>query len=204
MKTTPIITPTSFSARREAAVRRVSLAERPVATPAPAVHRPTPCLARVLDVVCGRLGVTVEDLRSPRRHPMLVLARELACVLARRLTTCSFAEIALAVRPLGARGVAAHSTAITAINRFERTSGQQAWGIGKTKAELLDDMMGEAVQGQGVRTFAKFVRTLVAVIANRSECVLAHDHALVVGLTAAIREWRDEEDRLERGREAAR
>ncbi|MFG0283732.1 MAG: DnaA ATPase domain-containing protein [Phycisphaerales bacterium JB039] len=71
-------------------------------------------LERILDVVCAELEVEQTDLFGRGRHKKVVLARALITLLARRLTTRSYPEIARGI------GRPNHSTVITAHQRIER------------------------------------------------------------------------------------
>ncbi len=79
--------------------------------PAPRVRRPVP-VAQIAAEVCRQLGVETSELSGKGRHKTVVLARELTVHLARRLTTCSYPEIA---RALGRDN---HSTVLTAHKRL--------------------------------------------------------------------------------------
>lgn len=68
----------------------------------------------IIDVVCGRLRVTRNDLTSTGRHRRVVLARALIAYLGRELTTLSYPEIAQAI------GRAHHSTVHTAAKRLKQ------------------------------------------------------------------------------------
>lgn len=68
----------------------------------------------IISVVCQQLGVDPADFAGRGRHHRVVLARSLVAVLARRLTTLSFPEIARAM------GRPNHSTIITAYQRLTR------------------------------------------------------------------------------------
>lgn len=67
---------------------------------------------RISSEVCRTLGVTVQEMMGVGRHPKVVLARSVISLLARRLTTLSFPEIA---RQMGRPN---HSTVITAQKRL--------------------------------------------------------------------------------------
>ncbi|MCG3124816.1 MAG: Chromosomal replication initiator protein DnaA [Phycisphaerales bacterium] len=67
---------------------------------------------RINTEVCRTLGVTVQEMMGIGRHPKVVLARSVIALLARRLTTLSFPEIA---RQMGRPN---HSTVITAQKRL--------------------------------------------------------------------------------------
>ena len=71
-------------------------------------------LERIMDVVCSELEVEQTDLFGRGRHKKVVLARALITLLARRLTTRSYPEIARGI------GRPNHSTVITAHQRIER------------------------------------------------------------------------------------
>src|SRR5690606_24286451 len=71
-------------------------------------------LERIMDVVCSELEVEQTDLFGRGRHKKVVLARALITLLARRLTTRSYPEIARGI------GRPNHSTVITAHQRIDR------------------------------------------------------------------------------------
>ncbi len=75
-------------------------------------------LERIMDVVCTELEVEQTDLFGRGRHKKVVLARALITLLARRLTTRSYPEIARGI------GRPNHSTVITAHQRIERQIGE--------------------------------------------------------------------------------
>jgi len=66
----------------------------------------------IIATVCQALGIVGTDFAGRGRHPRVVLARAVVVVLARRLTTASFPEIARAM------GRPNHSTVITAYQRL--------------------------------------------------------------------------------------
>ncbi len=68
----------------------------------------------IIATVCQALGIIGTDFAGRGRHPRVVLARAVVVVLARRLTTASFPEIARAM------GRPNHSTVITAYQRLMR------------------------------------------------------------------------------------
>lgn len=98
------------------------------------IRRPIP-LALIAAEVCAALGVEVADLHGKGRHKTVVLAREMTVHVARRLTTCSFPEIA---RALGREN---HSTVLTAHRRVEL---QLAAGE-RPKAEIPEEFGGLSV-----------------------------------------------------------
>ena len=67
---------------------------------------------QILDEVCGSLEIEPADVMGRGRHRKVVLARAMTTLLARRMTTCSFPEIA---RGLGRPN---HSTVVTAHQRI--------------------------------------------------------------------------------------
>lgn len=75
---------------------------------------------RISSEVCRTLGVTVQEMMGVGRHPKVVLARSIISLLARRLTTLSFPEIA---RQMGRPN---HSTVITAQKRLAGVIEQNA------------------------------------------------------------------------------
>lgn len=79
----------------------------------------------VIQAVCEHLGVGSADFSGRGRHRKVVLARALVVLLARRLTTASFPEIARAMhRPN-------HSSIITAMRRIERQiAGKERVAVG--------------------------------------------------------------------------
>ncbi|MFU8828745.1 MAG: DnaA ATPase domain-containing protein [Phycisphaerales bacterium] len=68
----------------------------------------------IVDVVCEKLGVQPSDVLGTGRHRLVVFARSLCALLARKLTTRSFPEIA---RDLNRRN---HSTIVTATQRIQK------------------------------------------------------------------------------------
>lgn len=79
-------------------------------TPGPAARKPIP-VSLIAEVVCEQMGIELSDLFGDGRHRQVVLARSVAAVLARSLTSQSFPEIA---RAMNRRN---HSTIITAHQR---------------------------------------------------------------------------------------
>lgn len=69
----------------------------------------------IADVICDELGVEASELFGRSRHRLVVLARSMACSLAREMTTQSYPEIA---RALSRRN---HSTVVTACQRMQRS-----------------------------------------------------------------------------------
>lgn len=95
-------------------------------------------LGSLIEHTCAALDVQREDLGGKGRHRRVVLARAVVVVLARRLTTHSFPEIARAL------GRPNHSTVVTA---FQRLGQQMAAGEpvdagcehdGSALADLID------------------------------------------------------------------
>jgi chromosomal replication initiator protein len=80
-------------------------------TKRPSIRRPIR-LDQILDEVCRALEVEVDDVMGRGRHRRVVLARSMTTLLARRMTTASFPEIA---RGLGRPN---HSTVVTAHQRI--------------------------------------------------------------------------------------
>ncbi|GAB4384918.1 MAG: chromosomal replication initiator protein DnaA [Phycisphaerales bacterium] len=74
----------------------------------------------ILRVVCAELGVQMNELLGQGRHRRVVLARSMAALLARELTTRSYPEIAKAMaRP-------SHSTIVSAIGRISKQMAANA------------------------------------------------------------------------------
>ena len=71
-------------------------------------------LNRIIEVVCGEVGVNQDELLSSGRHRKVVLARGLCAYLARELTNACFPEIASAL------GRTTHSTVHTADSRIRK------------------------------------------------------------------------------------
>lgn len=116
--------------------------------PAPRVRRPVP-VAQIAAEVCRQLGVEVSDLSGKGRHKTVVLARELTVHLARRLTTCSYPEIA---RALGRDN---HSTVLTA---HKRLCGLIAAGEAP-KAEIPEPYAGLSLGELAERLLASVERS---------------------------------------------
>ncbi|CAN5754147.1 hypothetical protein BH11PLA1_BH11PLA1_08170 [soil metagenome] len=85
----------------------------PVPAPGPAQARAVQ-MAAIIERVCTTLDVVAAELASKGRHVRVVLARAVCTLLARRLTSMSYPEIA---RSLGRPN---HSTVITAHRRLDR------------------------------------------------------------------------------------
>jgi chromosomal replication initiator protein len=83
-------------------------------------------LRPILRLVAHYFGVTINDIRSDRRHASLVLPRHVFCYLAKQLTVCSFAQIG---RQLNDRD---HSTICHAADKIENRI--------KTDFEFRDQM----------------------------------------------------------------
>lgn len=108
-------------------------------------------LETILNVVCSELEVQMNELLGQGRHRRVVLARSMAVLLARELTTRSYPEIATAMaRP-------SHSTIVSA---FSRISKQLAEGStvsvgcrhdGLTLRALADRLADEVRRSGGVR-----------------------------------------------------
>lgn len=83
---------------------------------APLAHRPARPVRMhtIVSQTCAALAVDAADLAGPTRHKRVVLARAIITYIARSLTTQSFPDIARAI------GRPAHSTVITAYQRFSR------------------------------------------------------------------------------------
>jgi chromosomal replication initiator protein len=106
-------------------------------------RRPIRC-EQIIATVCHQLGVEQTDFTGRGRHPRVVLARSVVAVLARRLTTLSFPEIARAM------GRPNHSTIITAYQRLtRRMEAGEACGLDGHFADLtlaqLVDRLGAMV-----------------------------------------------------------
>lgn len=69
-------------------------------------------LNQILDEVCRSLDIEPADVLGRGRHRRVVLARAMTTLLARRITTCSFPEIARGL------GRPSHSTVVTAHQRI--------------------------------------------------------------------------------------
>ncbi len=95
------------------------------------IRRPIP-LAQILAEVCRRLGVDQGELLGKGRHKSVVLGREMTVYVCRKLTTCSFPEIARAM------GRSNHSTVLTAHKRLET---QIALG-GSPRSDLPPEFAG--------------------------------------------------------------
>jgi len=74
----------------------------------PRIVAPPALLAEVMQAAVEQLGVTVNDLKSPRRYDQIAGPRQIAMYLAREMTGRSFTEIGAA---FGGRD---HSTAVYA------------------------------------------------------------------------------------------
>lgn len=93
-------------------------------------------MTHILAVVCERLGVDQSDVLGRGRHKRVVLARSLAALLARELTTHSYPEIA---RALGRDN---HSTVVTACQRLRRAIEANATcGCGPGMDGPLDELV---------------------------------------------------------------
>jgi len=80
-------------------------------------HRSIMGVDRILDVVCKHYGVRVTDLNGRRRTQSIVLPRQVAMYLTRKLTPLSLMEI-------GARfGGRDHSTVLYAVSKIEERMG---------------------------------------------------------------------------------
>jgi chromosomal replication initiator protein len=102
-------------------------------------------MAHILAVVCERLGVDQTDVLGRGRHKRVVLARSLAALLARELTTHSYPEIA---RALGRDN---HSTVVTACQRLKKAIEANATcdcgpGMDGPLDELVQSVKVETVQ----------------------------------------------------------
>lgn len=102
-------------------------------------------MAHLLAVVCERLGVEQSDVLGRGRHKRVVLARSVAALLARDLTTHSYPEIA---RALGRDN---HSTVVTACQRLRRAiADNESCGCGPgldgPVESLVQSLKAEAVQ----------------------------------------------------------
>jgi chromosomal replication initiator protein len=108
-------------------------------------------LETIISETCTALRVRHEDLVGRGRHPRVVLARSMIAVLARRLTTLSFPEIA---RGMGRPN---HSTIVTACQRVQaniaagRTAGL-ADGIDDVPLSELLERLAAAVLRAAVRS----------------------------------------------------
>lgn len=92
--------------------------------------------------VCEALRVEMADLLGRGRHKRVVLARSVIACLSRRLTTCSFPEIARAL------GRPNHSTVVTAHQRIlAQIAASQPCALGPDFGEEYDRMtIGELVE----------------------------------------------------------
>jgi len=101
----------------------------------------------IVSEVCRALNVELDELLGRGRHKRVVLAREMVTLLARRMTTSSFPEIARAL------GRPSHSTVVTAHNRVRRSVERGARveagsGFdGATYGELADRLGGDVKRG---------------------------------------------------------
>jgi len=97
----------------------------------------------ILDVVCKNLGITFNDLRSRRKHRMLVLGRGLVAYLGRDMSDHSFPEIAEALGRVSHAGV--HDAAGRITRQLESDElvrfgpGRQSMPI----SQLIDDLRHE-------------------------------------------------------------
>jgi len=93
----------------------------------------------ILDVVTGHFGVKLHELQSKRRSQSIVLPRQIAMLLARRLTGLSLEEIG------GHLGGRDHSTVVYGIERME-----QRRRVDGDFASLIAELMRRVKEG-GVR-----------------------------------------------------
>jgi chromosomal replication initiator protein len=107
-------------------------------------RRPIPLTTIAAEVSRG-LGVEVSDLMGRGRHRTVVLAREVTVYLARRMTTCSFPEIA---RALGREN---HSTVLTAHKRLEGMLAAGEMPKAEVPAEYTGLTLAEVCQRLGSR-----------------------------------------------------
>ncbi|MBL8763370.1 MAG: AAA family ATPase [Phycisphaerae bacterium] len=77
-------------------------------------------LEEIIALVTSELSVSVEELTGRGRHERIVLARASIAVLARRLTTLSYPDLARGL------GRPSHSTFVTAVQRLERSEREGA------------------------------------------------------------------------------
>lgn len=116
----------------------LSEGERPVGGLRP--RRPIP-VETIADAVCRALRVAASEFVGSGRHKRVVLARSITALLARRLTTASFPEIARAT------GRPNHSTIVTAHQRLARQiEAESAAG-----ASLLVEQFGPEFGGVTLR-----------------------------------------------------
>lgn len=105
-------------------------------------------IERIIDVVCQRLSLTLNDLAGTGRHKRVVMARGLIAYLGRDMTTLSYPEIA---RALGKKN---HSTIHTASRRIQKQLDQHAvvpLDAGRdpiSMRELLDQLRSEVRRRQ--------------------------------------------------------
>ncbi|MHC4976938.1 MAG: DnaA ATPase domain-containing protein [Planctomycetota bacterium] len=106
-------------------------------TTRPAHSRPIRLETLVRHVV-SELGVELSDVLGRSRHRRVVMARSMAGMLARRMTTCSYPEIARAL------GRPSHSTVVSAVKRLEEQFADGArFGCGGAHdGMLLEDVLG--------------------------------------------------------------
>ena len=111
-----------------------------------AVTRPVG-LDSIVDEVCRALSVELDELLGRGRHKRVVLAREMVTLLARRMTTSSFPEIARAL------GRPSHSTVVTAHNRVRGSVERGARVVagsgfdGATYGELAERLQSDVKRG---------------------------------------------------------
>jgi chromosomal replication initiator protein len=93
-------------------------------------------LPHILAVVCERLGVDQSEVMGRGRHKRVVLARSVAALIARDLTTHSYPEIA---RALGRDN---HSTVVTACQRLRKSlEAGEAYDAGPGVSGSLGDFV---------------------------------------------------------------
>jgi chromosomal replication initiator protein len=94
---------------------------------------PRPDVLQIQQAVASRVGLTVEDLLSPRRTAKLARARQLAMYLARDLTDLSLPAIAAAFNRRD------HTTVLHAIRRVERSALEDA-SVSRTLEDLTSEL----------------------------------------------------------------
>jgi hypothetical protein len=93
-----------------------------------------PSIAKIVDVVCTRYGVSRLDIVSERRTKHIARARQIAIYLSRELTPHSYPAIA---RRFGGRD---HTTALASVWRVEQLMEREdgfAEGVNAARAEVL-------------------------------------------------------------------
>ncbi|MFG0256505.1 MAG: DnaA ATPase domain-containing protein [Phycisphaerales bacterium JB043] len=108
----------------------------------PTHHKPIK-LDHLVRHVTRELQVELPDVLGRGRHRRVVLARAMASTLARRVTTCSYPEIARAL------GRPSHSTVVSAVKRLSEQleRGERFSGTGAYDGMLLEDVLDAIERG---------------------------------------------------------